>query len=211
MEKRKLKILCLHGFRQSKETFKQKLGFLKKMLKSHADFVFMDAPHTLQASNDKLVEEKSWWFTGENQVYISKVPSEIDDGFSESVNTVQNFINESGPFDGLLGFSQGAAFAGILALLLEKNEFAADFKFVILVAGFKSLCKPHLKYYDLKVNLPSLHIIGDTDNVIVKERSEELMTYFENPLLIRHPGGHYVPGGKELKDQYINFFKQQEM
>lgn len=50
-----LQILCLHGFRQSKETFKQKLGFLKKMLKSHADFVFMDAPHTLQASNDKLV------------------------------------------------------------------------------------------------------------------------------------------------------------
>lgn len=52
--------------------------------------------------------------------------------------------------------------------ILFFSEFAADFKFVILVAGFKSLCKPHLKYYDLKVNLPSLHIIGDTDNVIVK-------------------------------------------
>uniref|UniRef100_A0A023F7J0 Putative phospholipase/carboxyhydrolase n=1 Tax=Triatoma infestans TaxID=30076 RepID=A0A023F7J0_TRIIF len=207
MEMKKLKVLCLHGFRQNKDTFKQKLGFLRKMLKSHADFVFMDAPHTLNSSNDE-VEEKSWWFTGENQIYISKIPSDIDEGFNESVKSVQLFVKDNGPFEGLLGFSQGAAFAGILAILLERKEFVADFKFVILVAGFKSLCKPHLNYYNLKVNLPSLHVIGDTDNVIIKERSEELMTYFENPVLIRHPGGHYVPGGKELKDQYINFFQR---
>uniref|UniRef100_A0A069DPH8 Putative phospholipase/carboxyhydrolase n=1 Tax=Panstrongylus megistus TaxID=65343 RepID=A0A069DPH8_9HEMI len=208
MEKKKLKVLCLHGFRQNKDTFKQKLGFLRKMLKSYADFVFMDAPHTLTASSNDEVEEKSWWFTGENQTYISKIPSDIDEGFSDSVESVQRFVKDNGPFDGLLGFSQGAAFAGILAILLERKEFVADFKFVILVAGFKSLCKPHLNYYNLKVNLPSLHIIGDGDNVIVKERSEKLMTYFGNPVLIRHPGGHYVPGGKELKDQYINFFNR---
>jgi hypothetical protein len=41
-----------------------------------------------------------------------------------------------------------------------------EFKFAILVAGFKSLCHPHLNYYFKESSLPSLHVYGENDNII---------------------------------------------
>lgn len=34
------------------------------------------------------------------------------------------------------------------------------------------------------------------------------MSFFENPEVIVHAGGHHVPAGKEEKEQYITFFKK---
>jgi hypothetical protein len=41
-------------------------------------------------------------------------------------------------------------------------------KFVILVAGFKSLIPAHEKHYEssFKVKIPSLHVIGEADEII---------------------------------------------
>ena len=44
---KKLRILCLHGFRQSAETFKAKLAKLIEETNDIAEYVFLDAPHTL--------------------------------------------------------------------------------------------------------------------------------------------------------------------
>lgn len=40
------------------------------------------------------------------------------------------------------------------------------FDFAIMAAGFKSKTLPHLKYYNEPINIPTLHIFGDTDKVI---------------------------------------------
>jgi hypothetical protein len=39
--------LCLHGYRQSGDIFKQKLGALRKALKKHAELVFVTAPNKI--------------------------------------------------------------------------------------------------------------------------------------------------------------------
>ncbi|GMH10417.1 hypothetical protein Nepgr_012258 [Nepenthes gracilis] len=44
---RKLRILCLHGFRQNASSFKGRTASLAKKLKSIAELVFIDAPHEL--------------------------------------------------------------------------------------------------------------------------------------------------------------------
>jgi hypothetical protein len=41
-----------------------------------------------------------------------------------------------------------------------------EFNFAILVAGFKSLCHPHLNYYFKESSIPSLHVYGENDNII---------------------------------------------
>lgn len=41
-----------------------------------------------------------------------------------------------------------------------------EFKFAIMISGFKSLCAPHAKYYDEKIDVPSLHIYGENDQII---------------------------------------------
>lgn len=44
---RRVRILCLHGFRQNADLFKAKLSKLVEETKDIADYVFLDAPHTL--------------------------------------------------------------------------------------------------------------------------------------------------------------------
>lgn len=46
-EQRRLRILCLHGFRQSASSFRGRSAALAKRLSGIADLVFMDAPHIL--------------------------------------------------------------------------------------------------------------------------------------------------------------------
>ena len=43
-----------------------------------------------------------------------------------------------------------------------------DFKFAILVAGFKSRSLGHSVYYNAPITCPTLHVFGDTDRVIPK-------------------------------------------
>jgi len=35
-----------------------------------------------------------------------------------------------------------------------------------MISGFKSLCAPHAKYYDEEIDMPSLHIYGENDQII---------------------------------------------
>lgn len=44
-EAQKLRILALHGYRQNAETFRQKTGSFRKLLKKYADFTYITAPH----------------------------------------------------------------------------------------------------------------------------------------------------------------------
>ena len=43
------------------------------------------------------------------------------------------------------------------------------------------------------ITLPSLHIIGDTDQIIPKQSSLDVAKTFQNPAIHNHPGGHQVP------------------
>ena len=43
-ESRKLKILCLHGYRQNEVTFREKLGAFRKLVGKRVDLVFFSSP-----------------------------------------------------------------------------------------------------------------------------------------------------------------------
>ncbi|XP_049785816.1 esterase GA18864 isoform X2 [Schistocerca cancellata] len=145
----KWKILCIHGYRQNGDVFKQKTGALRKVLKKHAEFVFVTAPMRvppLETSEPQTTDESS---------------------------------------------NLGLSFS---------------FKFAILIAGFRSLCSPHYKNYLKTVKIPTLHVYGETDQIIPKEMSEELTSYYLNPIKMVHSGGHYVPASG--KDVYIKFLEE---
>ena len=60
---RKMRILCLHGYEQSKESFRKKTGALRRAGKTHvAEFVFLDAPHeSLPRDDSNSSEGKAWY------------------------------------------------------------------------------------------------------------------------------------------------------
>ena len=57
-------------------------------------------------------------------MFKATVPSNLCIGFNDSVAVIEKVFSEQGPFDGILGFSQGAAFVSILcAMKKKKSEF----------------------------------------------------------------------------------------
>ncbi|CAK9820813.1 Esterase AGAP003155 [Anthophora plagiata] len=203
----KLRILAIHGYAQSDIIFKAKLGSLRKGFKKEIDFVFLRAPHKvpmkINFEIDETEEGYGWWFNTEDHIFKAIVPSNLAAGFENSLTLVEKTFQECGPFDGVLGFSQGAAFVTLLCSMQQKNLLQIKFDFAIIISGFKSMCAPHAIYYDEKISIPSLHIYGKTDQIIPIEMTEELSEMFINKRSIIHEGGHYIPSKKEYYKDFI--------
>ncbi len=59
-------------------------------------------------------------------------------------------------------------------------------------------------FYRIKV--PSLHVYGLEDKVI-GDMSNDLVPYFDNPTVVEHPGGHFIPATSKQKEPYMNFIR----
>ncbi|XP_034187832.1 esterase AGAP003155 [Osmia lignaria lignaria] len=203
----KLRVLAIHGYAQSDVIFKSKLGSLRKGFKKEVEFTFLRAPHEVPMKSnfgtDGVEKGYGWWFNTEDHIFKAIVPSNLSVGFEDSTAVIEKAFQESGPFDGILGFSQGAAFAVLLCFMQQKNLLKIKFDFAIIISGFKSLCTPHTMYYDEKISIPSLHIYGEADQVISAAMAEEVSEMFVNKTTLTHVGGHYVPSKKEYYTEFI--------
>ena len=63
-----------------------------------------------------------WWFNTEDHTFKAIEPSDLSVGFEESVAVIEKTFKEVGPFDGILGFSQGASFVSILCAMQQKKR-----------------------------------------------------------------------------------------
>ena len=113
---KKARILCLHGYAQNADFFRQRTGALRKGLKSVADFSFVDAPHpaTAEFLGDVPEERGSalgWFNVGETEPGARPAISANYVGVEAGLDRIKSAIEQDGPFDGILGFSQGATMA----------------------------------------------------------------------------------------------------
>lgn len=204
----KLKVLCLHGYRQTSTTFYEKLGAFRKMVGKKCDMKFVNAPHLVPPNDDDNgAEQRGWWFSQPHGYFKSTDVSDCDKGFEESLQVIKTAIEEEGPFDGIMGFSQGAA---LVAIICMTPELASHFKFAMLFAPFKSVCSKHQHYFEKVSQLPALLVIGDGDQVVDPKRGLETVKLFENAQVVRHEGGHFVPATGKQKEAYLSFFDEQQ-
>ena len=100
----------------------------------------------------------------------------------------------------------------LLLLCLKQKELKLDFKFAILIAPFKSRITKHRDWYNIcePISIPTLHVIGDSDKVIEREMSDEILGLFKDPEILRHPGGHFVPASGPQKSVYLDFLGKQQ-
>lgn len=238
---RKLRILCLHGFRQNASGFKGRTGSLAKKLKSIAELVFVDAPHELpfiyqaclteptskempsspqQGPPPEKCRKKFAWFvlpdfraTSESNWKIADGRfdplqyQQQTDGFDVSLEYLKKVLSESGPFDGILGFSQGAAMAAAVSARRGRSGGGMHFRFVILCSGF-AVNLPDLKQGS--INCPSLHIFGNeqgNDRQIANPASRNLAALFEwgCSAIIEHDSGHMIPTRSPYIDEIRDF------
>jgi fermentation-respiration switch protein FrsA (DUF1100 family) len=108
-------------------------------------------------------------------------------------------------FDGVFGFSQGAALAGLLAALRDADPAPISFDVAIMVSGFTSSMPQHAHLFTCKLTVPSLHVIGRTDGIIPMRDSLLLVDRFADPVIIEHAGGHVIPDDPAITTQIADF------
>ncbi|KAM1221558.1 hypothetical protein ACFX13_009415 [Malus domestica] len=188
---KKMKILCLHGFRTSGSFLKNQITTKWPSIASQFDMDFPDGifPAAGKSDIEGIYPPPYYeWF-------------QFDKDFTEYTNLeecityVCDYITTKGPFDGLLGFSQGATLSGLLLGYQAQGKVLKDhppFKFCISISGamFRDPSICDIAYKD-PIKAKSVHFIGAKD--WLRRPSEDFATAFDNPLIIRHPYGHTVP------------------
>lgn len=221
---RKLKILMIHGFTQTGPLFEIKTKAVKKGLEKSLppapkpghlkqypgglEFHYPTGPITLDAANipgfdvdgdSANPEAYGWWRRkGEGEPFVYE-------GIELGLGRIAEVLKSEGPFDGVIGFSQGGAAAAMVAALLEPGRreafeaaqsrggmrypdpFTQDsgfideavhppLKFAVSYSGFGAATNPlYQAFYQPKIQTPMLHFLGTVDTIVSEDRSLRLV------------------------------------
>jgi predicted esterase len=221
---RPIKVLMLHGYTQSGPLFQAKTGALRKTLQKAfpqgIDLVYPTAPIRLTPADESFlagngtsrdsegkdtegekeeIDAWAWWRRkGQGEPYTYE-------GIEQGLAHIASVLKEEGPFDGVVGFSQGAACAAMVASLLEpkrREAFEAQYadggmrfpesfeqdtgyvegtihpplKFAVSYSGFAARGKnPYHAFYEPRIATPVLHFLGTQDVVVEEARSLALV------------------------------------
>jgi len=208
-----LRILCLHGFTQNAKVFSSKTKAIQKGLRGIAEFSFAEGELLPNESDDDDREARCWWRSNDK-------PSKNYRGLDKTLLKLDSIFQKEGPFDGILGFSQGACLTIVLALLQDEREIietclglkpqstsSIKVRFAMGFSGFFPADVDFGKAVGLKTEctLPLFWCYGDNDSLITPERSKECVNSFKNVTLWSHPGKHYMPSNASAKEAYRKF------
>lgn len=246
---RPIKILWLHGFTQSGTLFQAKTGALRKTLAksfpagitlsfptaplrlSPTDVPFLHGEEKNDGREEEEVDAWAWWRRkGDSGPYTYA-------GLEEGLGRIAEVLRTEGPFDGVIGFSQGGAAAAMVASLLEPGRreaferFQKDggmrypssfedgkegcihppLKFAVSYSGFMAQGQnPYHAFYEPKIKTPVLHFLGSLDTVVEESKSLALVEACEESegRVVYHPGGHFLPSTQKASvNALIGFIK----
>lgn len=215
-----LRILCLHGSRQTGEIFENQLGKLRGVLSGVATLDFVDAPHLLPLLQvGDAVHTRSWCCrraaaarggaggavdaaavgVDEEQEGVNVPSAALDYSAGDAVVDAKM---ASQRYDVLLGFSQGS----LMACRYVMRHRDCSLKGLIL-AGTPDprhvfVGSALLKEYEQRRShtegflgsLPSLHIVGRKDSIVKPKESEEFAAACgATAELLQHDHAHSIP------------------
>jgi uncharacterized protein (DUF924 family) len=215
---KKLQILVLHSNRQTSHIFKNKTEkYLEKKLKNIANLTYCDAPKLYEPSGEikELINNKeytsvpnigttrTWWNATDDPTTM------IYNGLENSLEYI-NSLFKNNNYDGILGFSQGGALAGIISAMVHDSRnnksvpikidnITKSLKFVVIISGFYCRdTRPEFNKCLLEnkpiqhnptdvivrkdlINIPSFHTWGINDELVNDEiKSSDYFTVLES-------------------------------
>ncbi|KAK7513497.1 serine hydrolase-domain-containing protein [Phyllosticta citriasiana] len=249
-----IKILMLHGYTQSGPLFRNKTRALEKTLAkafpAGLALSYPTAPVKLSRAQipsfdtdgvkaDETEEEEpeayGWWVRKDKVEQANgKVEGEgfTYEGLETGFAKLADVLKEEGPFDGVIGFSQGGAAAGMLASLLEPGRKEAfekaqekggmpypqvmegvhpPLKFAVSYSGFAPAANElYQAFYEPKIKTSMLHFLGSLDTVVEESRSLRLADACEKKegRVVYHPGGHFLPSQKQPVSVLVGFIRE---
>ena len=199
-----MKILCLHGVRQSASIFAKKLfgnSFANSCTRSDSEsfilekhgfeFVFINGPYVIAPDLPKTAQPRqfacemfSWW-------------ERKNDNGSAALKLLEKALEtHHHKIEGVLGFSQGGALA---AALCRSNSFWNPSIAIFISAYYVNppfllpeLISPGLNEVPSS-KISSLHIWGDSDQIVPGSKSQVLCNWMKGDFSVIAHGGHAVP------------------
>lgn len=178
------------------------------------DFVEGIFPYEL-ASGLCIAQQLLWLFFDRHLEIRDLVPAD-DQGFSyfdpdsvpaslQAVNDLEQFIEKEGPYDGVLGFSQGMMLACTLLIRYMQEKKALPFKCAIFFSprmaplDCADLGRGILTEIDPqdvmdKINIPTTLVWGSADPYAERAVSLQQLFFHESLSTVVHGGGHEIPG-----------------
>lgn len=207
---RKLRVLGIHGYRTSGAILKKQLTKWGPAVHDLVDITFIDGPTPAKGKSDVegIYEGPYFEWMQFNHDYTEFY------GFEESMADIIDYMEKNGPFDGLIGFSQGATICGALTAAQERGKIILGkdaaalpkIKFVIFLAGAKLRDPKIVEVFDTPIDRPTLHFLGEKDPR--KVPGEWYLANWKDSIAIRHPQGHTVPRlDDESRATVVKFLK----
>ncbi|PCH07306.1 Serine hydrolase FSH [Penicillium occitanis (nom. inval.)] len=203
--------LCLHGAGTNSGIFEAQTAALRYELGGDHTYDFVEGVMQLPKASaiDKVVAGDFGYFG-----YFK--PDDCN-SFHKALDDLELFIQKEGPFDGVIGFSQGATLASALLFrhlgpstggeLDAHRTPKADelpFKCAVFLSGYSPLdwtCMHAQQMQGSTISIPTAHIWGVNERgdfggpQELQELCDSQAAYFHE-----HSGGHEVPGAKNRKD-----------
>ena len=191
------KILCLHAAGSTGESFSKMLGMkdLEEALPGY-EFVYANAAYQLwEGYKDEYGAEKRMWIPYIPDPAGGKKQRTTDAAYSDaSIEALDELLASEGPFTGILGYSQGAAYVPVYLSRVPDNTF----DFALTFCGYPTLT--HLGILSAVeerspvANISSLVWIGKRDVFIKPSLTQETIPFFQSPALVESSLlGHEVP------------------
>lgn len=237
---KKLRVLCLHGFRTNVQVMQDQTRALRQVLGDTAEFVYLNAPFEAEGESDPMIEARyaqsapfyEWWrllqLDGEladlnSSETSARARATVAAGtrwymrfgrLDETLEYMDEQLRKHGPFDVVVGFSQGSVLLTVLSMLYLKNQNKRWWKLAICVCGIRVgaiECRPLFETpegKDILVPIPSVHVIGKLD--FLYQESHRLVNMYEpfpvdSPtprIVLEHEEGHKFPSLKTHKAFY---------
>ena len=208
--RRRLRVLCLHGWRTNAELLGVQLAPIRGQLGEDAELVFAEGHRRSSLPSDEAVGVLSsppyfeWW--RETVAADGTVSYHFEDGLLQSIIDMKRLIERDGPFDVLLGFSQGATLCALMSALLLQREVAdatspllatmpdlsglPPWRAVVLMCGVfpESALIPNFERH--RMPMAALHVLGKQD--VHYPSGRKLVDCFvgDSGHIFEHDGGH---------------------
>ncbi|UJR19509.1 hypothetical protein I4U23_022639 [Adineta vaga] len=212
----KIQILVLHGYYDSAANRQHQMRTLTRSMKE-VEFVFLNSPFPfinygfVLASEISHTDARYQWTSYRPEL---AGPDHPLDTLQESVTYIVEYINQNGPFQGILGFSQGALVAAASMLHISNcPSLPTCVRFVILV-GCPSTNDPTMKAaldsFEKEHAIPTLHVTGANDTLIPSSMSQIMFGYFHpsRAEFYIHKGGHYCPSDSDFRVKLRDFIQR---
>ncbi|KAJ6113329.1 hypothetical protein N7523_006646 [Penicillium sp. IBT 18751x] len=191
-----MRFLCLHGAGTNGEIFEIQTGGLRQKLEQNG--------HTFKFVNGKLdaaVEsELEGVVDGPFYNHYPREPALPGARLNEAFEHVLNIIATQGPFDAVMGFSQGAALASALIAHQAKAhpEQPPPFRAAVFICGAAPWESAGLKHITSQpdtyaINIPTAHIVGKMDSLYPDSMKLYKLCEPSKAAFYDHGSKHMVP------------------